>query len=111
VRGEGAGGFTLLEVVVALMIVQVGIIGSLSLMVLASHTVTRAEQVERAVAVAAALADSLSTAAGIDSSEVEEAGLHSVWFGAPSRFEVWVEAESGDTIRLVAGSTVGLRAR
>jgi Tfp pilus assembly protein PilV len=104
-------GFTLIELLVALVVVQIGVLGSLSLMVLARRTVTRAEQLERAAAVAAGLADSLSMAAAVDSVVAQREGLRVTWFGDPARFEVKVFAQSGDSIHLVGSSSVGLRGR
>jgi prepilin-type N-terminal cleavage/methylation domain-containing protein len=57
------GGFTLLEVVVALVILEVGVLGAAGTLLLASRTLTRAERLERAVAYAAAVLDSLSAGA------------------------------------------------
>ena len=54
------GGFNLLEVVVALVLLQVSLLGVLGLFTLASRRLTRALLLERATAEASAVADSLS---------------------------------------------------
>lgn len=54
------GGFSVLEVVVALLLLQVCLTGVLGLFVLASERLSRALAVERAAAEVAAVADSLS---------------------------------------------------
>jgi hypothetical protein len=58
------GGFNLLEVVVALVLLQVSLLGVLGLFSLAAGRLTRALLLERAAAEAAAVADSLSRAGG-----------------------------------------------
>lgn len=62
-------GFTLLEVVVALLVLEVAVVGVVGALVLASSTLARAEAVEHQVAVTEGLLDSLarSAAAGADS--------------------------------------------
>ena len=58
--GARGGGFSLLEVIVALMILQVSLLGVLGTFTVASSRLTRALLVERATAEVAAVADSLS---------------------------------------------------
>jgi hypothetical protein len=57
---RGRGGFSLLEVLVALTILQVGLLGVIGIFTLAASRLTRALLVERAVAEVSAVADSLS---------------------------------------------------
>lgn len=57
-------GFTLVEVVVALLIFQVGLLGVVGTLVLASRTVGRAVRLEGAVAEVESVLDSLSHVAG-----------------------------------------------
>ena len=52
-------GFTLLEVVVALVVLEVGVLGVAGTLYLASRTLTRAETLERAVARTEGVLDSL----------------------------------------------------
>jgi hypothetical protein len=60
VSGLRRGGFSLLEVLVALTIMQVGMLGVIGLFTLAVSRLEHALLVERAVAEVASLADSLS---------------------------------------------------
>jgi len=53
-------GFTLLEVVVALLLLEVGVIGALGMLTLSSRALGRAERLERAVAEAEGVLDSLA---------------------------------------------------
>jgi len=53
-------GFTLIEVLVALLIMEIGTLGVLGSLVLASGVMRRAETLERAVARAEGVLDSLS---------------------------------------------------
>lgn len=52
-------GFTLLEVVVALVVLEVAVVGAAGTLMLASRTLARAERLERAVALAEGVLDSL----------------------------------------------------
>lgn len=52
-------GFTLLEVVVALVVLEVAVTGTVGVLTVASRTLGRAERLERAVAVAEGVVDSL----------------------------------------------------
>ncbi len=63
------GGFTLLEVIVALIVLEVGVVGVVGALVLASSTLARAEVLERAVATTEGILDSLARtrSAGADS--------------------------------------------
>ena len=54
-------GTTLVEVLVALVVLQLGIIGPLTLLSIATRTMVRAEAVERLAATVGVVADSLST--------------------------------------------------
>jgi Tfp pilus assembly protein PilV len=58
-------GFTLLEVVVALLVLEVAVVGVVGALALASSTLTRAEALERAVAEAQGVLDSLSGTRGV----------------------------------------------
>jgi len=52
-------GYTLLEVIVALVLLEVGILGAIGTMVLASRALVQAEHLERAVSVLEGVVDSL----------------------------------------------------
>ncbi|MDH5758829.1 MAG: type II secretion system GspH family protein [Gemmatimonadota bacterium] len=77
-------GFTLVEVVVALVILEVGLMGSAGLLLLASRTLTRSETLEWATAHVSRVADSLLYAAGGPGSGSEPvAGGDVSWSVAP----------------------------
>jgi len=59
---ETVRGFTLLEVVVALLVLEIAVVGLVGSFVLAATTLTRAETLEMAVASAEGLLDSLTRA-------------------------------------------------
>lgn len=61
-------GFTLVEVLVALILLEVGLLGVVGTLLLATRTLTHAELEERGAAVAERVLDSLS-AAGVSSGE------------------------------------------
>jgi Tfp pilus assembly protein PilV len=67
-------GFTLLEVVVALLVLEVAVVGVVGALVLASSTLARAEALERAVATTEGVLDSLARtrSAGADSMRYTE---------------------------------------
>ena len=73
-RCAARAAFTLLEVVVALLVLEVAVVGLVGSLVLASATLTRAESLERAVATAEGVLDSLSRAANIGADSVPHAG-------------------------------------
>lgn len=54
-------GFTLIEVVVALVLLEIGVLGVVGTLLLATRTLTDAELTTRAAAAAALVADSLET--------------------------------------------------
>lgn len=104
-------GFTLVEVVVALVVLQIGVLGAMAMVVSARKTMTAAQQAERAVAVGAAIADSLSTERAIMPGEVVLDGVAADWSATGRHFRVRVFGEGGDTI-VVEGSAIGdLRGR
>jgi Tfp pilus assembly protein PilV len=67
-------GFTLLEVVVALLVLEVAVVGLVSSLVLASATFTRAESLERAVATAEGVLDSLAATTSIVADSLRHSG-------------------------------------
>ncbi len=64
-------GFTLVEVVVALVVVEVGLLGVLGSLVLAARTLSQAEMLERGTAEVHRVYDSLSTGARAGEGERE----------------------------------------
>ena len=57
-------GFTLIEVVMALLVLEVGLLGVVGMFAAATSTMTRAETLERAVAEAQGVLDSLAVDGG-----------------------------------------------
>jgi Tfp pilus assembly protein PilV len=70
----GRAGFTLLEVVVALLVLEVAVVGLIGSLVLASATLTQAESLERAVATAEGILDSLVASPTILADSVAHTG-------------------------------------
>jgi type II secretory pathway pseudopilin PulG len=78
--GKGAaGGFTLLEVVVALLVLEIAVVGLVGTLVLASATLTRAETLERVVATAEGVLDSLAGDASVRADSSVSAGSTVTW--------------------------------
>lgn len=69
-RNGAAGGFTLIEVVVALLVLEVGVLGALATMVVAAETLRRAQGLERATGRVEAVLDSLRGGATPDSASI-----------------------------------------
>ena len=57
-------GFSLVEVIMALLILQVGVLATLTLTISALHTLRRAEDLERSISAIRLVADSLGAAGG-----------------------------------------------
>lgn len=72
-------GFTLVEVVVALLLVEVVVFGGIGLLAIASSTLTAAEELERAVALAEGVLDSLSLAPARDDGAASYLGGEVRW--------------------------------
>ena len=70
-------GFTLVEVVVALLVVQLGVLAASSTVLVATRTLRHAQDLERAVAVAGWLSDSLPDVVRADS--VRSGAYHARW--------------------------------
>jgi prepilin-type N-terminal cleavage/methylation domain-containing protein len=90
-------GFTLIEVVVALVLLEIGILGVMGTLLLAGRTLTEAERTTRAAAAAAWVADSLDThgfaGPGVDS--------------FPGGFVRWEVAEGVSRAVVVATDALG----
>jgi Tfp pilus assembly protein PilV len=74
-----AAGFTLLEVVVALLVLEVAVVGLVGTLVLASSTLTRAETLEHAVATAEGVLDSLARGATVGADSSRSPGWTVAW--------------------------------
>jgi type II secretory pathway pseudopilin PulG len=86
-------GFTLLEVVMALLVLEVAVLGVTGALALASRTLGRAERMERAVALAEGVLDSLDrVAAPVDGAHGYEGGE-----------VLWAIGDSGDVVLSALG--------
>lgn len=77
--GRGRGGSSLVEVMVALVVLEVGLLGAAGLLVLAAARMARATLVERAAAEAASMADSLSRVGAEGSGEIVRGSWRVSW--------------------------------
>ena len=88
-------GFTLIEVVVALVVLEIAFVGVAGVLRLASSTLARAEALETAVAVAEGVLDSLKQADVVEAGERGFGGGDVVWIVGDHR-EVIVRAATRD---------------
>jgi Tfp pilus assembly protein PilV len=99
IRARSRGGFTLAEVVIALVVMQIGLAAALGMLALAQRHIRRAKALEVAGSVAAGLADSLwqtdSAAAGF----CERSGVTARWAPSARGLRLEVVSSAGDTIR------------
>lgn len=95
-------GFTLVEVIVALVILEVGIVGAAGTMVLASRALAEAEHLERAVSALEGVVDSLG-ADGVGGAGARPFPGGEVRWGDPVGYAVAVVAvdAAGDTVMRV----------
>jgi Tfp pilus assembly protein PilV len=78
--GNGARrGFTLIEVVVALVVLEVAVIGLVGTLALATATLTRAETLERAVATAEGVLDSIARGASAGADSLVSSAARVTW--------------------------------
>lgn len=89
-------GFTLMEVVVALLLLEVGVLAAAGTLQVASRTLAEAERLERAVVEAGGVLDSLGRVSG------PSAGSRSLPFGEVA----WSVDDSG-TVTLTAETLAG----
>ena len=98
----GRGGFTLVEVLVTLVILQIGLLGAMGLMGVSHRLLDRAVRLEWAVSVAEAVADSLSRFgySGEGSLDLAPGRVGwELWSGGDASILVWVE--DGREVRLL----------
>ena len=74
-----AGGFTLIEVLVAFVVLELGLLGAVGLLLTAARTLADAIALEGAAAEAATVADSLSRHGVRGSGRVERGDWRVVW--------------------------------
>ena len=92
-------GFTLLEVVVALLVLEVSVVGAVGMLVLASSTLSRAERLERATATAEGVLDSLARGTSPGSGSVaSDAGEISWTVDDSGRVSLTALAPSGEPL-------------
>lgn len=98
-RRRRRGGFTLLEVVVALMVLELAVVGVLGTVLLASRTLHRAERLERAAGHAEAILDSLRGGADPDTVSRTAGDVRISWsVDARGRVDLAVDDLSGGTL-------------
>lgn len=98
-------GFTLIEVVVALVILEIGVLGAAGTLVLAAATMTRAEALERAVAATEGVLDSLAFAASGGRGAKPFRGGEVVWFAnAQGHLVVNAMSHDADTLLVIVSA-------
>jgi Tfp pilus assembly protein PilV len=96
------GGFTLIEIVVALLVLELAVLGSVGMVVLASSALARAERLERAVALAEGVLDSLAVVADPVGGAASYGAGQVVWaVEEDGRVMVVGHGTTGDTILVV----------
>jgi len=94
-------GFTFIEVVVASVLLQVGLVGVLGTLVRATEIRTEAEFLERAIGVAESALDSLLAVDVIGASgAVDRGGVTAVWSRSGPQLHVVVSGAKGRVITL-----------
>lgn len=92
-------GFTLIEVVVALLVLEIGVLGTLGTLVVASETLRRAERLERATGHAEAILDSLRRGASPDTVSLSFADVRIAWtVDAAGRVDLVATDRGGDAL-------------
>lgn len=100
-RAAGSGGFTLIEVMITLVILEVAVLGVAGFLVLASQTLERARSLELALAAAAPIGDSLVRADSIVTGAASSGGLELRWTGAGSDAVIHVTRDASDTVAAI----------
>jgi type II secretory pathway pseudopilin PulG len=96
-------GFTLLEVVIALLVVELAVIGGVGIMVLASATLTRAERLQTASASAQAVLDTLMSSGVMGDGTAAYTGGELRWQVEESgEVALWAVDPVGDTLFRIA---------
>lgn len=99
-RGGHRSGLTLVELVVAALVLQLGLLSALSVATLASAVTRRAAATERIVSVLAGVADSLAALDSLTSDSTRVSGVDVLWTSIPPSAELRASAEGADTVRL-----------
>ena len=99
-RTPGGRGFSLAEVLVAVVVLELGLLGALSLVVLAARTVQEARSLESSAAVASDLADSLAAADRVLPGTGLRGGRAARWAPDADGFVVRVQIEGDDSMEV-----------
>jgi len=92
-------GFTLLEVVVALLLLEVAVVGAAGTLLVASSTLQRAERMERASTAAEGVLDSLRSASRLESgARVHDDGRIRWLVDEEGAVSLWVVSGVGDSL-------------
>jgi prepilin-type N-terminal cleavage/methylation domain-containing protein len=101
--GGGAGGFSLVELVVASVVLALGLLGTFSLALVAQRGFVEAGSREWAARRAGALVDSLALTRGASSGTTRDsfgvAVWEIAWDGGARRLEIELRSAPGDTVR------------
>jgi hypothetical protein len=93
------------EVLVSLVILEVGLLAALSVGTIATRTMIRATRLELAVAAGTALADSLSVTPGVTDGTAVRNEVGARWSRATEGWLIRVEIGPGDSIELLGALT------
>lgn len=97
-------GFTLVEILVAVVILEVGLLGVLGTLWLAAHTLTRAQVLERGVATMEGVYDSLALVSFPSEGTRPSSPGEVRWVVAGSDLHMDFVGPAGDTVASVAAS-------
>ncbi len=98
-------GFTLLEVILAVLVLQLGVLGVAGLLELTSRTLTRAELVESAVTRAEGVLDSLRGVRSVEAGSRPFPGGVVVWWSSGPELTLRALAADSTTLFEVVGIT------
>lgn len=92
-------GFTLLEVVVALLVLETAVLGAVGILVVAGATLSRAERLERIAGLAEGVLDSLAAAPSASDGTVTEPYVTVQWtVGSAGQVRVTAVSPTRDTL-------------
>ena len=92
-------GFTLLEVVIALVILEIGVLGAVGTLVLAASTLSRAAVLERGTAEVEGLFDSITSNPGPGAGTRRFGGGEALWsVDSVGRVEIRALTHTADTL-------------
>lgn len=116
IRAGGRAGFTLTEVIVALLVLEIGLLAVAGLVSLSNRTLNRAVGMERAVAAMQAVTDSLARLGTVDEGERSTFGPTIRWRPAGGRHGLrWIvlqalaaDPSSADSAEVLLEARFGL---